>query len=655
VLFPLVVVTALGTFGYWTFLTPAGWEAGLFNAMSVLLVACPCVIGLATPIVIWSVLGRLAERGLIVRSGDTVERLAEVDHALLDKTGTLTDEKFTLVDIVTEAGSDERAKLLGWVSLIEERSSHPVARAFAELPRPFAPGQEPRVLFTRAIPGYGIEAEIEEASGERHHIRIGTTPASRGRKPADRMETSRETTFEHQDTAFDDKIRSGGLRPPLARIEVAVDGRLAAVATVAERLRDSVPQMLAEFRRLDISVAVLTGDRTGRAAAAHLSSIHAGLLPDDKRAHIERLKQTGARPLMVGDGINDASALASAHVGIALASGTDLAVGASDVTLYHDDLRVLPWAIEESRAAIRAVRWNLIRATAYNLIGMTLAACGVLHPVVAALLMVISSLSLIFSATRVGISRDPCEETRDRGQETGDGRQGTGDRKQGTGIQLRWRAVAHGAAFAMQGAVVLLLLESLRSALGAALVVASFAAAGASLAWLWQRWSRIPHTLDMAFGMLTFGNLGMLLGWSADSGFAPIHDAGCAACIAAVRGGLTAPWMWVGMLAFANVAMFLLGRRPLPSGREHVLAMATGGNLGMVLGMVAGSAGAAQVPVDSVPLAAGLAFAAMTAGMVLGMILGTWLAERIIAAARSAVHFPRWFANGPRPLSRTGE
>src|SRR5262249_17867042 len=120
VFLPLVVLTALGTFGYWTFLTAAGWEVGLFNAMSVLLVACPCVIGLATPIVIWSALGRLAERGLIVRSGDAVERLAEVDRVLFDKTGTLTDERFSLLDVVTTATGDERARLLGWVSQIEE-------------------------------------------------------------------------------------------------------------------------------------------------------------------------------------------------------------------------------------------------------------------------------------------------------------------------------------------------------------------------------------------------------------------------------------------------------------------------------------------------------------------------------------------------------
>ena len=143
---PLVVLTALGTFTYWAFLTDAGWEAGLFNAMSVLLVACPCVIGLATPVVIWSALGRLAERGVIVRSGDAIERLAAVDRVMFDKTGTLTEDRFALVDIETAATGADRAKLLGWLSLVQAQSNHPVAKPFADLPRLFAPGAEPRVL-----------------------------------------------------------------------------------------------------------------------------------------------------------------------------------------------------------------------------------------------------------------------------------------------------------------------------------------------------------------------------------------------------------------------------------------------------------------------------------------------------------------------------
>jgi len=167
--FPLVVLTAFGTFGYWSLFTHAGWEAALFNAMSVLLVACPCVIGLATPIVIWSALGRLAERGVIVRAGDAVERLAQIDRVMLDKTGTLTDDSFALLDIVTTAIGDERAKLLGWLSVIQERSNHPVARPFAKLPRPFAS----RVEALRVLPGCGVEASIV-ADGVPHVVQIGT-------------------------------------------------------------------------------------------------------------------------------------------------------------------------------------------------------------------------------------------------------------------------------------------------------------------------------------------------------------------------------------------------------------------------------------------------------------------------------------------------
>ena len=163
---PLVVFTALGTFAYWSL--ASGWGVGLFNAMSVLLVACPCVIGLATPVVIWSALNRLAERGVILRGGDAIERLATIDRVLFDKTGTLTEDRFALVDVETAATGDERAKLLGWLSLIQSQSSHPVAKPFAELPRPFTPSDEPRVQSLVAVPGRGVVAELIEASGTRH-------------------------------------------------------------------------------------------------------------------------------------------------------------------------------------------------------------------------------------------------------------------------------------------------------------------------------------------------------------------------------------------------------------------------------------------------------------------------------------------------------
>lgn len=622
--FPLVILTALGTFAYWSLLTSAGWETALFNAMSVLLVACPCVIGLATPIVIWTVIGRLAERGLIVRAGDAVERLAAVDRVMLDKTGTLTDDRFALLDITTTATGHERAELLGWLSVIEERSQHPVARAFARLPRPFAPGAEPRVVSLKAVAGCGVDAVIE-AHGVQHTVQIGTPEwidklVSGGRQHSGLPE------------------HSGGFRPSLAsslratghRVDVALDGQLAAVAMLVERLRDSTPQTLAEFHRLGLPVEVLTGDSAERVAALNLPATRAGLLPDDKRNVVEAAKLTGGRPLFVGDGINDAAALAAAHSGIALASGADVAVGAADLTLYHDDLRVIPWAVDLSREAVRAVRRNLHRALAYNLIGMTLAACGVLHPVAAVLLMMVSSLCLVVSATRVGVARDHCTATPTSARLT---------------ISTR-QALCHGLALGLQGVVALLLLSPLRDS--AVVVLGAFFLAGIGLALLWQRWSAIPHWLDMCIGMLTLGNLGMLLGWWADNGFTPLHE-GCCQCVQAARDGMMKPWMWIGMLIGANIAMRWLSRSTPPS-RSHVRAMYTGGNLGMVIGMAAGGWCAAQAEAHSVTAAAIASFAAMTVGMLVGMLLGTWLAENLLHALRGWRVFS---AERPTNLTRT--
>jgi heavy metal translocating P-type ATPase len=629
--FPLVVLAALGTFGYWA--AAADWQTGLFNAMSVLLVACPCVIGLATPVIIWTALGRLAERGLVVRSGDAVEHLAEVDRVMLDKTGTLTDDSFALLDVVTRVEGGDRARLLGWLSVVEARCDHPVARPFARLPRPA--GDDTRVRALRAVPGCGVEAEIESA-GERHTIQIGTPrwitdQASGGREPPVFSTNEPPVSPSKEPPVLDS---TGGSRPPLAPdsrahghvVHVAVDGQLAAVAVLAERLRGSARDALADFRSLGLRVEVLTGDSAGRAAALDLPATRAGLLPDEKRAAVEAAKAEGGRPLFVGDGINDAAALAAAHAGVALASGTDLAQRAADVTLYHGDLRVLPWAVGLSREAVRSVRRNLARALGYNLVGMTLAACGVLHPVAAALLMVASSLTLVFCATRVGVGPRHCEPIADRGP-----------------TPATRRAVLHGLAVALQGAAFLLLLESARPVPVAAAVLGGFAVAGGALAYLWRRWERIPHALDMAVGMLTLGNLGMLLGWWADNGFAPLHDGSCLACVEAMRGGVLKPWMWVGMLPFANAAMLWLGRRPAPRGRQHVVAMFTGGNAGMVLGMLAGGFCAAQLPAATVTAAAALGFAGMTAGMVGGMLAGTWLVERFLGAARAVPAFPRWF------------
>jgi hypothetical protein len=184
---------------------------------------------------------------------------------------------------------------------------------------------------------------------------------------------------------------------------------------------------------------------------------------------------------------------------------------------------------------------------------------------------------------------------------------------------------------------VVLLVESSQPLPVAIPVVAAFTLGGVALAYMWGRWATVPHWFDMAFGMLTLGNLGMLAGWWADAGFAPLGAGACCCCAAEVT-----PWMWVGMLLGANLAMLGLGRRRLPLDRAHLAAMFTGGNAGMVAGMMAGGWLAARVAVETVPLSFALHLAAMTAGMLAGMLLGTWIPQTCMEAVGRLVVLPTW-------------
>jgi heavy metal translocating P-type ATPase len=554
---PLVMAVSIGTFAFWSWRTD--WQEGLFNAMAVLLVACPCAIGLATPVAVWGALGRLAERGLVVRSAGVVERLAEVDRVLLDKTGTLTDEDHRIRELEFVDDSHSREAVLSWLSLVESQSNHPLAKPFAELPR--RDGE--RVCDVRAVPGCGIEGTVIEADGTRHLVKVGRSEWV------------------------------GGVCD--SRVAASVDGRLAVRADVAERVRSSTAEAFEQFQNLDLPAEVLTG-AAATASWKLAAMIRAGLLPDEKRAIAAE-----GRSLMVGDGINDAAALAAAHVGIAMANGTDLAVEAADATLYGGDLRVLPWAVAVSRDAARTVRHNLIRAVVYNVAGMALAAAGWLHPIAAVLLMMASSISLLAASARVRNPNLHCVPKRER--------------------QPGWEAIAHGLAFAVQGVLLMRLAEESMT------WAAAFAAIGTVIAIGWLRWKSIPHGLDMAIGMLTVGNFGMLLGWCMDAKFEPVQIAGCEVCLAAAKQG-TAPGMWIGMLIGANIGMAFLGRNGLPRG-THRFAMFTGGNVGMMIGMILGGRAFDGVLAS---------FAGMTVGMLAGMFAGTWLIERMLRESRSVTY-----------------
>ena len=590
IFFPLIVLTALATFTIWTMFS--GWQAGLFNAMSVLLVACPCALGLATPIVVWSALNRMAERGFVVHSGDIVERLAKVDSVVFDKTGTLTEDRFQLVDVATLDEGESRARILAWLALVEERSNHPIARPLADLPREIAAGQKARLASYRVVPGCGVEADLDTETAI-HSVRLG--------RPDWLGKTSTR----------EEAILLGRLRSSTGkRIDFEIDGRLSAIAMVAERLRESTPDALVSLRNMSISVHVLTGDSSGQTAVLALPNVRSGLLPEDKHRIVGKMKAAGHKPLMVGDGINDASALSAAHVGIALSSGTDLANNAASATIYHDDLRVIPWAIALSRDAVRTIRRNLWRAACYNVIGIALAAAGVLHPIAAALLMVVSSLLAAWSSVRVGTSIDLCACTDEVSSGGASNIEATKPRA----------ASAHALALSLQAVCAALLLDLDRTTLIG--VFATFILLGGCLSYVWSRWSKIPHGIDMTFGMLTLGNLGMLLGWWADNGFQHLPCGTCRECVAVLREGLIAqPWMWVGMLTFANLAMAFLARRPHPAETFCRVASLIAGNLGMLVGMLIGGLAAAQLEVESVALAALTSFIAMTMGMVMGMLL----------------------------------
>ncbi len=379
-LLPAVVVIAAGTFAVWSHL--ASWGVGLFNAMAVLLVACPCALGLATPLAVWVALGRLAARGVVLRSGDAVERLAGVDTAVLDKTGTLTEATATLVDLVVDGETAEgRRRALALLAAVERASGHPLASAFVG--GEAGSSGEVVVISARFLPAVGVEARLRVAAGARELlVRVGRPEALADEGQREDLANLR-----------------GRLRGEGREVALVVDGQLMALARVCERQRASWPAALGEFARLGVRTVVMTGDAVERARAVAADEVLAELSPEEKLQQVRALQSAGRRVLFVGDGVNDAAAMAAADVSIAVASGAELAVEVGSASWSGGDLTALPAAVAQARATVQLIRSNLAFAAAYNLAGVGLAAAGMLHPVAAALLMTCSSLIVTWRAT----------------------------------------------------------------------------------------------------------------------------------------------------------------------------------------------------------------------------------------------------------------
>lgn len=387
---PLVVGVAATTFAGWM-LAGAPWERALFNAMAVLLVACPCAMGLATPVAVWGGLAGLARLGIVARSGDFLDGLARVDTACFDKTGTLSEERLTVLGWeFAPAWREREAELRAAVRAVERGVAHPVARALAGGEDAAPPDPSPvAVTDVRVVAGGGVEGRLGRPGGL---LRVGEREFCVPRATDGRRAANPE--------GMDEGAEAGA-----KTVWVSVDGEPAARIRLGETWRIGFPDTVAALRGLGVEPEILTGDpgasaAPGGPAGAEAVAVHAGLSPAEKAARVRSLRAGGRAVLFVGDGVNDASAMGAADCSLAMRGGSELARAAAMAVCAGEDLRRLPAALRIARRVRAGVRANLLFAAGYNALGMALAAAGLLHPVAAALLMVGSSLWVGVRAVR---------------------------------------------------------------------------------------------------------------------------------------------------------------------------------------------------------------------------------------------------------------
>ena len=376
---PTILLIALATFAGWL-ATGHGFVNAMIPAVAVLVVACPCALGLATPVAIMVGTGRGAELGLLIRGGEALERIRGLRTVVFDKTGTLTVGKPRVVGVAAPPGSDA-TQAVRFAAAVEQASEHPLARAVvaaATAPVPLATDIE-------AVPGGGVRGRI---SG--HSVAVGSL---------------RWLSDEGVNVSAARAAAEGAAERGQTGFAVAVDGMATAVIAVADPVRADSADGVARLRRLGLHVVLATGDARATAdAIAHqvgIEDVRAQLRPEDKAGLIAELRAARGPVAMVGDGINDAPALALADVGIAMASGTGVAMAAADITIVHGDIDAVGSAIALSRATLRTIRQNLGWAFGYNLVLVPLAVAGVLPPVAAALAMAFSSVSVVLNALRL--------------------------------------------------------------------------------------------------------------------------------------------------------------------------------------------------------------------------------------------------------------
>jgi Cu+-exporting ATPase len=389
---PAVIACAILSFVAWSVWGPEPPLAyGLLNAVAVLIIACPCALGLATPMSIMVATGRGAQLGVLFRDAQAIECFRSVDTLVVDKTGTLTLGQPKLTRVLPSEGGDEHA-LLRLAASLESRSEHPLARAIVSgsQERGVSPSD---VHEFESVTGMGVTGQVDARS-----IALGNRAL---------MERA-SVTIPESDRAQADQLRQSGATVMFA----AADGKFVGLLAVSDPIKESTPAAIEELHDMGLRIVMLTGDNAQTAEAVGvelgIDEVIADALPDQKLATIERLQREGARVAMAGDGINDSPALAKADVGIAMGTGTDVAMASAAVTLVKGDLGGIVRARQLSAATMRNIKQNLVFAFGYNAAGIPLAA-GVLYPLtgwllspmLAAAAMSLSSVSVIGNALRL--------------------------------------------------------------------------------------------------------------------------------------------------------------------------------------------------------------------------------------------------------------
>ncbi|AWD66752.1 heavy metal translocating P-type ATPase [Priestia sp. JSM ZJ58] len=381
---PIVVGIALLTFFVWyIWIVPGEFAPALEKLIAVLVIACPCALGLATPTSIMAGSGRAAEFGILFKGGEHLEATHKIDTILLDKTGTVTNGTPELTDVRIAQGYEEN-ELLQLVASAERLSEHPLAQALvAGIKNKGIEIQDP--LSFEAIPGHGVRATVQE-----RELLVGT------RKLMNQHKVNIDAALE-EITNLEREGKTAML--------VALDGKYAGMLAVADTIKETSKEAVSRLKEMGLEVMMITGDnrQTAQAIAmqAGIEHVIAEVLPEGKAEEVKKLQQQGKKVAMVGDGINDAPALALADIGMAIGTGTDVAMEAADITLMRGDLMSIADAIEMSRKTISNIKQNLFWAMGYNTLGIPIAAVGLLAPWVAGAAMAFSSVSVVLNALRL--------------------------------------------------------------------------------------------------------------------------------------------------------------------------------------------------------------------------------------------------------------